>query len=118
MAYDVVLGKGVNTANDSTARAISQSVAYLREAYWRVHKHHIIPPKAATWESNCNGENDNNNGNDNAVVNKCSTLMPRYARVNILKIALDTLVERLRRSAENKKRLRNGEKVETDKDLC
>lgn len=65
MTYDVVLGKGVNTANDSTARAISQSVSYLREAYWRIHKHHIIPPRAATWETNNDNNNINDNDNDN-----------------------------------------------------
>ncbi len=80
LAYDIVIGRGVNTYNDTTAKAIQNSASFLREAYERVKKHHIIAPrqKQESWE-------------DDVVQ------LPRYARVNTLKIDTATLVERLRR---------------------
>ncbi|KAG5500503.1 hypothetical protein JKF63_03597 [Porcisia hertigi] len=112
MAYDVVLGKGVNTHNDSTARAVTQSASYLREAYWQVHKHHVIPPRniekfpeAAAVEtgSDTGGKGGSSNGASPSNVLQ----LPRYARVNTLKISVEELVGRLRRSAEARKRARD-----------
>ncbi|CAJ1030078.1 putative 16S rRNA methyltransferase RsmB/F [Leishmania utingensis] len=114
MAYDVVLGKGVNTHNDSTARAITQSASYLREAYWQVHKHHIIPPRsnekledevAPDTSGGGRGKIDPGDG----AFSSHSLQLPRYARVNTLKISVEELVSRLRRSSEARKRARDGE---------
>ncbi|KPA85287.1 hypothetical protein ABB37_01628 [Leptomonas pyrrhocoris] len=113
MAYDVVLGKGVNTNNDSTARAVTQSASFLREAYWQVHKHHVIPPRSnEKWEEpeEGGGSNSKKNGNDGASSSSATTgslRLPRYARVNTLKISVEELVSRLRRSAEARKRARD-----------
>lgn len=102
MAYDVVLGKGVNTNNDSTARAVAQSASFLREAYWQVHKHHVIPPRNnEKWE-----EPEDKSSAKSTPASSSALQMPRYARVNTLKIAVDELISRLRRSAEARKRAR------------
>ncbi|CAJ1990329.1 NOL1/NOP2/sun family [Leishmania donovani] len=114
MAYDVVLGKGVNTHNDSTARAVTQSASYLREAYWQVRKHHVIPPRsnekledeeAAKTEGGARGKRRSGDGASSSH----SLQLPRYARVNTLKISVEELVNRLRRSAEARKRARDTE---------
>lgn len=109
MTYDVVLGKGLNTNRDLTAQAIQKSAPYLREAYWNVKKHHVIPPRVhdvsmedGNDASNghlganlLNGDHCCTSGDDNKAA--FPTQMPRYARVNTLKIDVDSLVERLRR---------------------
>ncbi|KAK7194776.1 NOL1/NOP2/sun family [Novymonas esmeraldas] len=121
MAYDVVLGKGVNTHNDTTARAVTQSASYLREAYWQVHKHHIIPARthekwgdegaAAAAEA---AAGSGGGGGDAALVPSSALRAPRYARVNTLKISVDELVTRLRRSAEARKRARDADSDDDD----
>lgn len=119
MAYDVVLGKGVNTHNDSTARAVMQSAPYLREAYWKVCKHHVIPPRsdekledevAAETEGGARGKR--RSGDD--ASSSHSLQLPRYARVNTLKLSVEELVSRLRRSAEARKRARDAEDSDGD----
>ncbi|CAJ1010064.1 putative 16S rRNA methyltransferase RsmB/F [Leishmania naiffi] len=114
MAYDVVLGKGVNTHNDSTARAITQSASYLREAYWQVHKHHIIPPRSNEKledevAPDTSGGARGKIGPGNGAFSSHSLQLPRYARVNTLKISVEELVSRLRRSSEARKRARDAE---------
>ncbi|KAG8342135.1 hypothetical protein TRVL_07036 [Trypanosoma vivax] len=137
MAYDVVLGRGVNTNRDSTAQAIQKSAPYLREAYGRVKKHHIIPPRAgelvndeeereneteANVGVNCravnggasaaggarpckSGHHDRaavrrpSSGQEDASAASLERRIPRYARVNTLKLDVESLVERLRRAA-------------------
>ncbi|CCW62319.1 unnamed protein product [Phytomonas sp. EM1] len=117
MVYDTVLGKGVNTKTDSTARAIQSSASYLREAYWQVHKHHIIPPRAGTIldqemagndmigrngrkaprpEGASNGPHHASTASSDGVAR-----VPRYARINTLKIAAPTLIERLQYSIDS-----------------
>ncbi|CAG9577284.1 conserved hypothetical protein [Leishmania major strain Friedlin] len=119
MAYDVVLGKGVNTHNDSTARAVSHSASYLREAYWQVRKHHVIPPRsseklddevAADTEGGARGKRRSGD----SVSSSPSLQLPRYARVNTLKISVEELVSRLRRSAEVRKRARDAKDNDGD----
>ncbi|ESL11696.1 hypothetical protein TRSC58_00547 [Trypanosoma rangeli SC58] len=131
MTYDVVLGKGLNTNRDTTAQAIQKSAPYLRESYWHVKKHHVIPPRAHdpfAEDSNNRGRdyggNQNNGDEDNYsrshkdtqrrpfgdgdMASEAAELqIPRYARVNTLKIDIESLVERLRRAAE--KRSREGD---------
>ncbi|GET90097.1 hypothetical protein, conserved [Leishmania tarentolae] len=114
MAYDVVLGKGVNTHNDSTARAVTQSASYLREAYWQVRKHHVIPPRnnekledGVTTDTE--GSPRERRGNGDGASSSYSLQLPRYARVNTLKISVEELVSRLRRSTEARKRARDAE---------
>ncbi|RNF27512.1 putative RNA methyltransferase [Trypanosoma conorhini] len=128
MAYDVVLGKGLNTNRDTTAQAIQKSAPYLREAYWHVKKHHVIPPRAhepfAEDGSNRGGEGDGNqnngdggnysrphkgaqprpSGDGDTATQAAELLIPRYARVNTLKIDMESLVERLQRAAEKRGR--------------
>ncbi|EKF38445.1 hypothetical protein MOQ_001347 [Trypanosoma cruzi marinkellei] len=129
MAYDVVLGKGLNTNRDTTAQAIKKSAPYLREAYWHVKKHHVIPPRAhEPFMEDSNGGNRNDEVDNNEEnYNHHRTLtqqrlsgdadraaaapelqIPRYARVNTLKIDVDTLVERLHRAAEKRGREDDG----------
>lgn len=116
LCYDQVVGKGVNTNNDTTARAIRESSAFLREAYWRVEKHHVIPPKTAARED---GEDlESGKEKESAFSGSSSSIMssapiaslvrlPRYARVNTLKIQKIALVERLERAREAiRKRMR------------
>ncbi|CCW68654.1 unnamed protein product [Phytomonas sp. Hart1] len=114
MAYDTVLGKGVNTKRDSTATAIQSSASYLREAYWQVHKHHHIPPRAGTIPDE---EDEGKDANRRPGSHKLGTgeagraqthsapgtsqgvmRVPRYARINTLKIEAETLITRLRHS--------------------
>lgn len=109
MCYDQVIGKGVNTNNDTTARAIRESSAYLREAYWRVEKHHVIPPRVK--DGDCIeelGEGEEKSDPSSAASPSsypsgrsipCHSL-PRYARVNTLKIQKKVLLERLERARE------------------
>ncbi|RHW68274.1 NOL1/NOP2/sun family [Trypanosoma brucei equiperdum] len=132
MAYDAVLGKGVNTNRDTTAQAIQKSVSYLQEAYERVKKHHVIPPRAGelltdeeagpcarTGDHNNDGGRVKHNGVDGGSLGKhfvsdgegagdntqgLGCLIPRYARVNTLKIDVDSLVERLRRASAKRER--------------
>lgn len=97
LSYDQVIGKGVNTNSDTTARAIRESSTYLRDAYWNVEKHHVIAPRATdNLESNEDGE-------------QRLKRLPRYARVNTLKITQELLLERLAAARESKKRLREEE---------
>lgn len=104
MAYDVVLGKGVNTKLDSTARAVQESASYLREAYWQVHKHHIIAPR-----QNDPLEETADSGDHSGLK------LPRYARVNTLKVEVDVLIERLNRAAEKRSREEAGPDCPTSK---
>lgn len=85
LAYDCVVGRGINTRSDSTALAIQKCESFLREAYERCRKHHSIAPRqrADEWDEGEGGV--------------APLKLPRYARVNTLKIATDDLVERLRR---------------------
>lgn len=103
MAYDVVLGKGVHTNSDTTARAVTASASYLREAYWKVYKHHTIPPRTNDKFDEAAGDGESGKGGGGSLQ------VPRYARVNTLKIDKDTLIERLRRAAEARKRPRDSE---------
>jgi putative methyltransferase len=90
LAYDEVLGKRVKTKTDATARAISQSGPYLREAYHRVKKHHVIVPRRKE-DSDISQEGDQKKNSSGLVA------LPRYGRVNTLKISRDDLAEILRR---------------------
>eukprot|EP00796_Vickermania_ingenoplastis_P008251 gene8251-5772_t len=103
MAYDQVVGKGVNTSNDTTARAIQESSAYLREAYWRVEKHHTIPPRVF---DKLPDEDQEDNGNK-AESSRSKMVIPRYARINTLKISKEVLLERLERAKNANKRPRD-----------
>lgn len=115
MAYDVVLGKGVNTNNDSTARAVTLSASYLRDAYWRVYKHHVIPPRShEKWEEleASGGNQRKKDGGENGASSLSSSAalqLPRYARVNTLRISVEELISRLRRSTEARKRFREDD---------
>lgn len=109
MCYDQVIGKGVNTNNDTTARAIRQSSAYLREAYWRVEKHHVVPPRVKDdngIEVLREGEEINDPSSVPSPASYSSgrsihyNVLPRYARVNTLKIQKKVLLERLERARE------------------
>ncbi|KAG5474418.1 hypothetical protein LSCM1_03200 [Leishmania martiniquensis] len=114
MTYDVVLGKGVNTHNDSTARAVTQSASYLRDAYWQVRKHHAIPPRSnENWEDEAatgtsGGARGRRRDSFDGAPTRNSVRLPRYARVNTLKISVEEMVGRLRRSGEARKRARDG----------
>nr|CCC95493.1 unnamed protein product [Trypanosoma congolense IL3000] len=105
MAYDAVLGKGVNTNRDTTAQAIQRSLPYLREAYQRVVKHHIIPSRAGEFSMDeMDGTHPECTGGAKGGYERGAGKIPRYARVNTLKIDVDSLVERLRRSSEKRER--------------
>lgn len=104
LSYDQVIGKGVNTKNDTTARAIVEASAYLRDAYWKVEKHHVVAPRVT--EPLPDGEEDE------GATGHGRFQIPRYARVNTLKIEKDVLLERLARSREAHKRTRDEESNE------
>jgi putative methyltransferase len=91
LAFDEVIGKGINTKADSTAQAISQSGSFLREAYFRVKKHHVIVPREVVRDELIEDE-------DVAGKVKSVGILPRYGRVNTLKISRDELAEILRRA--------------------
>jgi putative methyltransferase len=103
LAFDEVIGKGINTKADTTARAISQSGSYLREAYFRVKKHHVIAPREVQQLhiedeiEEARGARNSGTPENIAESGTCG-ILPRYGRVNTLKISRDELVEVLRRS--------------------
>lgn len=96
LAYDCVIGKGINTKNNSTAVAVDQSGPYLRDAYERVRAHHIIVPRVR--------ESLEEFDEQGVKKEATTTAFPRYGRVNTLKIAVDEFLSRVRRP----KRLRDG----------
>ncbi|EPY22919.1 methyltransferase [Strigomonas culicis] len=121
MAYDAVIGKGVNTKNDTTARAVADSVKYLRDAYAQVRRrHHIVPRSSESMDTSAFDEGEAGStgkrardggdvdGEEEAMasggVAAASLRLPRYARVNTLKIDAETLVQRLRSAAAEKRK--------------
>lgn len=108
MAYDQVIGKGVNTNNDSTARGIRESSAYLREAYWNVEKHHAIPPRVMD-------SLPDNEGEEGQAASGSRVRIPRYARINTLKISKEVLLERLTRAKEKRSRSESEEEPSTSR---
>lgn len=91
LCYDTVVGKGVKTRADSTAIAIEKSAPYLREAFDRVRKHHVVAPRTR------DDDVDFGEGGATDGTNKSTTVyrFPRYARVNTLKIEEEELRRRL-----------------------